>query len=165
MLGTVLAAGGSDVSFPALTLLIVMPALGALLIALIPAARTEAHRLVALLATGMTGAASLWVLLVFKQSDDGFQLRSDDPQTWVEGLGISWDLGIDGISLFLVVLTGFLFPLAVLGVTAFVVPPNIEASSTNIEASSTFVAASSFITYIQLTTSNYIDILLPPSVY
>ncbi len=116
MLGTVLAAGGSDVSFPALTLLIVMPALGALLIALIPAARTEAHRLVALLATGMTGAASLWVLLVFKQSDDGFQLRSDDPQTWVEGLGISWDLGIDGISMFLVVLTGFLFPLAVLGV-------------------------------------------------
>ena len=38
MLGTVLAAGGSDVSFPALTMLIVMPALGALLIALIPAA-------------------------------------------------------------------------------------------------------------------------------
>ena len=33
-----------------------------------------------------------------------------------QGVGISWHLGVDGISLFLVVLTGLLFPLAMLGV-------------------------------------------------
>ncbi len=115
MVGSLLAAGGASVPFPALTTLIVLPALGALTIALIPGARLEAHRLVALLATWMTGAASIWVLLEFDKSDDGFQFR-DEPTTWVESLGISWDLGLDGISLFLVVLTGILFPLAILGV-------------------------------------------------
>ena len=34
---------------------------------------------------------------------------------WIEAWGISWHLGVDGISLFLVVLTGVLFPLAMLG--------------------------------------------------
>ena len=35
---------------------------------------------------------------------------------WIERLGISWHLGVDGISLFLLVLTGLLFPLAILAV-------------------------------------------------
>ena len=34
---------------------------------------------------------------------------------WIEDWGISWHLGVDGISLLLVVLTGVLFPLAILG--------------------------------------------------
>ena len=34
---------------------------------------------------------------------------------WIEPWGISWHLGVDGISLFLVVLTGVLFPLAIVG--------------------------------------------------
>ncbi len=110
------AAGGASVSFPALALLIVIPALGALAIAITPAGRSEVHRLLAVLATVMTGAVSLWVLLEFDADVAGFQLRSDEPTTWVESLGIAWDLGIDGISLFLVVLSGLLFPLAVLGV-------------------------------------------------
>jgi len=113
MIGTVLAAD-SDVGFPALTALIVIPAVGALLLALVPSSRAGVHRQLAVLTTFMAGAASVWVLLVFDEADAGFQLR-DGPTTWVESLGISWDLGIDGISLFLVVLTGFLFPLAILG--------------------------------------------------
>jgi len=112
-----LAAESASVPFPALTSLIVVPAIGALVLALVPAARMEAHRLIALIATVITGAMSIWVLLVFDKDDGGFQLRSDEPTVWVESLGINWDLGIDGISLFLVVLTGILFPLAILGVT------------------------------------------------
>ena len=37
-------------------------------------------------------------------------------RTWIADFGISWHLGIDGISLFLVVLTGLLFPLAIVAV-------------------------------------------------
>ena len=115
MIGTLLAAeSGADVGFPALTALIVIPAVGALLLALVPSSRAEVHRQLAVLTTVITGAASVWVLLAFDKADAGFQFR-DEPTTWVESLGISWDLGIDGISLFLVVLTGFLFPLAILG--------------------------------------------------
>ncbi len=111
------AAESADAPFPVLTSLVVVPAIGAVLLALVPAARMEAHRLIALITTVITGAMSVWVLLVFDKNDGGFQLRSDDPTVWVESLGINWDLGIDGISLFLVVLTGILFPLAILGVT------------------------------------------------
>ena len=46
--------------------------------------------------------------------DAGFQFVSKHP--WIEQWGISWHLGVDGISLFLVVLTGVLFPLAILGI-------------------------------------------------
>ena len=37
-------------------------------------------------------------------------------RTWISDFGISWHLGIDGISLFLVVLSGLLFPLAIVAV-------------------------------------------------
>ena len=43
----------------------------------------------------------------------GFQFVIDAP--WIESLGISWHLGVDGISLFLLVLTGLLFPIAIVG--------------------------------------------------
>ena len=128
------AESSADVGFPALTSLVVIPALGALALALVPAARVEAHRLIALLATVITGAISVWVLLVFDKSDGGFQLRSDDPTVWVESLGIRWDLAVDGISLFLVVLTGILFPLAILGVMPEHSPKNYYAWIVALEA-------------------------------
>ncbi len=112
----VAAESSAELSFPVLTSLIVVPFLGAVLVALVPKARVEAHRLIALMASVITGALSVWVLLTFDRTDGGFQFRSDDPNVWIESLGIRWDLAVDGISLFLVVLTGFLFPLAIIGV-------------------------------------------------
>ena len=43
------------------------------------------------------------------------RVSSSSPHQWIKPFGISWKLGVDGISLFLVVLTGVLFPLALLG--------------------------------------------------
>ena len=54
------------------------------------------------------------MLVAVRHRRAGFQFVSQahvDRATW----GISWHLGVDGISLFLVVLTGVLFPLAILG--------------------------------------------------
>ncbi|MGI9600756.1 MAG: NADH-quinone oxidoreductase subunit M [Acidimicrobiales bacterium] len=103
------------VSFPALTALVVVPAIGALVLALVPNSRGDLHRLLALLFSGTTGAISLWLLADFDKTDGGFQFVEND-WTWIESLGISWHLGLDGISLFLVVLTGLLFPLAIVAV-------------------------------------------------
>jgi NADH-quinone oxidoreductase subunit M len=50
----------------------------------------------------------------FKSDDSGFQFVSQ--HDWVTSWGISWHLGVDGVSLFLVVLTGILFPLVILGI-------------------------------------------------
>ena len=112
----VFAQLGGDPGFPVLTSLIVVPFLGAIAVALVPSARVEAHRLIALAASVVTLALSVFVLIRFDRADGGFQFRSPDPNVWIESLGIRWDLAVDGISLFLVVLTGFLFPLAIIGV-------------------------------------------------
>ena len=118
---------GDATGFPVLTALIVVPFLGAVAVAMVPSARVEAHRLIALAASVITGALSVWVLLRFDSSDGGFQFRSPDPNVWIESLGIRWDLAVDGISLFLVVLTGFLFPLAIVGVNPEHSPKNYYA--------------------------------------
>ena len=127
-------SGSSSPDFPVLTSLIVVPFLGALVLALVPKARTEVHRLVALITTVITGALSLWVLGVFDKADPGFQLRGDDPNIWIDSLGVRWDLAVDGISLFMVVLTGILFPLAILGVQPEHSPKNYYAWIVVLEA-------------------------------
>jgi NADH:ubiquinone oxidoreductase subunit 4 (subunit M) len=61
MLGTLFAseAGHGAPSFDILTTLVVLPAVGALLVALVPRSRSELLRLVALLFTGATGALTI----------------------------------------------------------------------------------------------------------
>lgn len=110
VLGT--EAVGSAPSFPILPSLIVIPALTAVLIALLPRSRAEFARLAALVGSAITGAISLFMLADFETANPGLQFVTR--QDWVPSLGISWFLAVDGISLFLVVLTGILFPVAIL---------------------------------------------------
>ena len=100
--------------FPVLTTLVLAPAIGALAVAILSNRRPELVKLTALLSSVFTGALGIWVLASFEKSDAGFQFVSKHP--WIEPWGISWHLGIDGISLFLVVLTGVLFPIVIAGV-------------------------------------------------
>ena len=98
--------------FPILTALILVPALGALAVVLISKRRPEFVKLLALLSSIFTGAISVWMLASFKTGEAGFQFSSK--HEWIKVWGISWHLGVDGISLYLVVLTALLFPLAIL---------------------------------------------------
>ncbi len=100
------------VTFPVLPALIIAPVLTAVIIALLPASRADYTKLTALLGSTITGAFSVYVLWNFDAADGGFQFVSQ--REWVSGLGLSWFLAVDGISLFLVVLTGILFPIAIL---------------------------------------------------
>jgi NADH-quinone oxidoreductase subunit M len=99
--------------FPILTALILVPAAGALVLALMPRSRPELLRPVAVAFTGATFALSVSLLAGFESGEAGYQFTSF--HTWIDAWGISWNLGVDGISLFLVVLTGVLFPLSILG--------------------------------------------------
>ena len=101
-----------DVATSPLTAAVLLPFLGAVVVALIPAGRAELHRLVALLFATGTGAITLWLLAAFDTHDPGFQFEVN--RSWIPDFGISWHLGIDGVSLLLVVLTGLLFPLAII---------------------------------------------------
>ncbi|MEQ9162852.1 MAG: NADH-quinone oxidoreductase subunit M, partial [Ilumatobacter fluminis] len=104
----------SELSFPILTALVLMPAIGAALIGLISSRQAQYAKFVAAVTSVATGAMAIWLTAEFDQHDDGFQFVSKQP--WIEEWGISWHLGVDGISLFLVLLTGVLFPLAILGI-------------------------------------------------
>ncbi len=102
-----------DTSFPLLTAVILVPAFGALVVALLPRRRPELVRPIGLLFSVATGALTIYLLASFDTGEDGFQFVSK--HEWIESWGISWHVGLDGISLFLLVLTGVLFPIALLG--------------------------------------------------
>jgi NADH-quinone oxidoreductase subunit M len=100
-------------SFPLLTSIILVPAAGALVVALLPRPRPDLARLVGMLTALTTAALTVYLLIAFDKSDDGMQFVSQ--HLWIKEWGISWHVGVDGISLFLLVLTGLLFPLAFWG--------------------------------------------------
>ena len=119
MLSTLLPSAGAAtekvaVSFPILSALILVPLLGAVIVTLLSNRRPEYVKLAAVIVSVGTGAMSLWMLTKFDTHEAGFQFVSQ--HEWIRAWGISWHLGVDGISLFLVVLTGILFPLVIVGV-------------------------------------------------
>ena len=108
------AASGEVLSFPILSALVILPLIGSIVVALLGKTRSEWIKLGALTSSVTTGALSLWLLGAFKSGEAGFQFVSQ--HLWISQWGISWHLGVDGISLFLVVLTGILFPLVIVGI-------------------------------------------------
>jgi NADH-quinone oxidoreductase subunit M len=102
------------ISFPILTMLVVVPALGSVAVATLSNRRPEWVKLTALLTSVFTAGLSIWVLTAFDKANADYQFVSK--HTWIKPWGISWHLGVDGISLFLVVLTGVLFPLVIAGI-------------------------------------------------
>ena len=107
-----LAAEASEaVQFPLLPTIIAVPLLTVAALLLLPPSRADYVKLTALVGSLITGAISVYLLWNFAVGDGGFQFVSR--YDW-GGLGLSLFLGVDGISLFLVVLTGVLFPVAIL---------------------------------------------------
>ncbi|MEM8620707.1 MAG: NADH-quinone oxidoreductase subunit M [Actinomycetota bacterium] len=110
----ILAADGASLGFPILTAIVVLPVIAAVLVLFTPRRNPEYAQLLAGAATVGTAALTIWLLSSFETGESGFQFVSK--QTWIEPWGISWHLGVDGISLFLVALTAFIFPLVILGI-------------------------------------------------
>jgi len=72
----------------------------------------QVWRGVGLVSTGLTFLLSLLLFQNFDATNPGFQFVEYAP--WLPDLGIHWFTGIDGISLFLVLLTTFLMPIVLL---------------------------------------------------
>ena len=96
---------------PVLSLLIGIPAVTAVLVALLPADNPATLRIVALAGTVVTFVVAAGLFFSF-EAGTGFQMTESVP--WVPQWGMTYRLGVDGISLFLVVLTAFIMPLVVL---------------------------------------------------
>ncbi|HEV2755245.1 MAG TPA: NADH-quinone oxidoreductase subunit M [Actinomycetota bacterium] len=95
-----------------LDLVIFLPLAGALLLGLLPKGNVDLFRFGAFAVTIATFILSAGVLMQFDSSDAGFQLGSS--LEWIPEWGIGYETGIDGVSLWMVMLTTFLMPLAVL---------------------------------------------------
>ena len=108
-------ASTSGVPFAVLPALVLVPAVGGRLVVCLPRRRPELLKLVAVATSVVVGAMSLWLLKGFDASQ-GAEMQFTSRADWISDLGVQWLLGIDGISLFLVVLTGVLFPIALLAV-------------------------------------------------
>ena len=103
------------IDFPILTVITVLPAATAIVLLLIPRNRTEIVRVVGVGGALVTGIFTAYLTYKFVTNNGGFQFETK--HVWISSFGISWHLGVDGISLFLVLLTGVLFPLAMVGPT------------------------------------------------
>jgi NADH-quinone oxidoreductase subunit M len=97
--------------FPWLTLLFGLPLAGALLCVLNRRSDTEC-RWLALVTALATLAITIWLFVRFGQGGSGWLLHED--VAWIARFGIRYTLGMDGISLLLVLLTTFLQVIAIL---------------------------------------------------
>ena len=95
-----------------LTIVTFTPALGGILLLFFNRANLKAIRGFALLVSVITFVLSLHLIAHFDSSQSGFQYSVNVP--WIPSAGISYQMGIDGISVFLVLLATILTPLAIL---------------------------------------------------
>jgi NADH-quinone oxidoreductase subunit M len=101
--------------FPILTSLVALPVAGALLLLFVrdEPEHEELVRNIALVVSTLVFAETLLLWRQFDPASADFQFV--ERHAWIPAFGVSYFVGVDGISLFLLVLTGFLTPLALLG--------------------------------------------------
>ncbi|MDR3751412.1 MAG: NADH-quinone oxidoreductase subunit M [Terracidiphilus sp.] len=93
-----------------LTLILLLPLAGAVLVALVPD-RRKLPNWIALITALVTFGLTLHLPAHFVLNQGGFQFEINMP--WIENPAIFYHLGVDGLSLWLVVLTGLLAPVGV----------------------------------------------------
>lgn len=95
--------------FPILTYIIFTPLLGAIVLLFIPKEKQVSIKITSLIFSGLTLLLTLILYINFKG-----EFIDEGPYTWIKSLGVSYYLGVDGLSLLLVFLTALLTFLSVI---------------------------------------------------
>jgi len=103
---------GNVLGFPLLSLITFLPMIGAILLLFVGRERVRAIRNLALLSSLAGFAISLLLPLNYDRSTAAMQFV--ERASWIPSIGVTYFFGLDGISLWLVMLTTFLSPIAVL---------------------------------------------------
>src|SRR3954471_10259263 len=101
--------------FPILSSLVALPVAGAILLLLVRGDEEQSAplaRKIALVVSLLVFAETLLLWSRFNVSSGDFQFV--ERYAWISSFGIEYFVGVDGISLLLLVLTGFLTPIALL---------------------------------------------------
>jgi len=100
-------------ALPYLTILVLVPAAGALVVALLADVPRKVLQGVGVAVSVVTLGFAVATAVLFHTGTPGYQFTSS--HAWAQGLGIRWFVGVDGISLFLVLLAAVLFPIVLVG--------------------------------------------------
>ncbi len=91
-------------SFPILSVIVFTPIVAGMLILMLPGERKTEIRMTALAAATFTFLLSVWAYFSYDKALGGYQFV--EKYTWIKALGISYHVGVDGMNLPLVLLTG-----------------------------------------------------------
>ncbi len=95
-----------------LSILIFAPVVFAIIVGLLPERRKNLVRNVAMVFSLLVFGYSVGLLFQFNPENASLQLVENVP--WIESLGVHYELGVDGLSIYLVLLTTFLTPISIL---------------------------------------------------
>jgi NADH-quinone oxidoreductase subunit M len=95
-----------------ITALALLPVLGALLIALVPTEKSLRIKQITLGVTVSVAAFAIYIATQFVTSDTKFQFT--ESHEWIPAFGINYSVGIDGLSLVLILMSVLLVPIVVL---------------------------------------------------
>ena len=98
--------------FNYLTAIIFLPAVGAILIAFLPGLSDKLIKRLAALFTFIPLALSIYLFTIFDRTAEGIQF--EEKISWIPAINANYHLGVDGLSLPLVILMAFLGFLVVL---------------------------------------------------
>lgn len=102
-------------NIPVLSIITFLPMLGALVVLLFAKKGRKAENFakhIALWTTVIVFIASLYILIFFDDAAVGFQFV--EKYEWIKGYNINYHIGVDGLSIYLVILTTFLMPICIL---------------------------------------------------
>jgi NADH-quinone oxidoreductase subunit M len=100
-------------SFPWLTVIAVVPLVGAVLLVMLPKGRDLLAKRVALGASLVAFALTVGAALAF-QVDRAGEFQLTEVHSWIPAFGINYAVGVDGIALVLLVLTTTLVPIVII---------------------------------------------------
>ena len=95
-----------------LTLLMLLPIVGTVVIAALPKANETLTKQVALATTLVVAAATIWLAVGLQR--DNVDLQFVQKFSWIPSFGINFALGIDGLALVLILMSTVLAPIVVL---------------------------------------------------
>jgi NADH-quinone oxidoreductase subunit M len=98
--------------FPWVTVVGVIPLLGAIVVMALPRVREGQARLVAMAASLLTLAASVAMAVDYNDGGARFQFTQD--YSWIKAFGAHYAVGVDGIALALILMTTALTPICIL---------------------------------------------------
>ena len=101
--------------FPILSAIIFLPLIGSFFILFLkndPATQNQDSKIFALWISSITFLLSLLLIIFFDRSESSFQFV--ETRAWIQDLSINYKVGVDGISVWFVLLTTFLVPICIL---------------------------------------------------